>query len=311
MAMRAVVDIGSNSVKVLVAKMQQKLNEEIVIEEIFIDAVTSSLARGLPQTGRLSPGPIAETLQALRKFQSEIKQYPVEKLYILGTAALREASNPEDLCCEVERIFKMPVEIISGLKEAEISLKGALTARPDGVGEEDCTFCDLGGASTELGFLKPFKNLVSTSLGALKTHNALCLGGGAVSDDAWKGARAYIQSTLLKEVSSDFKKTVADKGHFIAVGGTIVMATQSLGLKAFKASCYRFKTQDLDNFADQLRKIDESERSKIPHLKKDRADILPFGILVLTEIMKFFGFEEGISTVRGLRHGMVMMSYEE
>ncbi len=256
MAMRAVVDIGSNSVKVLVAKMQQSASGEATVEEIFIDAVTSSLARGLPQTGKLSTHSMEATLNALKSFHKKMSNYPLENVYILGTAALREASNAQELCVEIEKIFSNPVEIISGLKEAEISLKGALTARPEGSRIEDCSFCDLGGASTEIGFLKPYINLVSTSLGALKTHNALHLGGGPVSDTQWADAKKIINDTLQKEVSDDFTKSLKAKKIFIAVGGTIVMSTEALGLKPFKSSCYEFKTKDLEGFADRLRHLD-------------------------------------------------------
>ncbi len=105
MAMRAVVDIGSNSVKVLVAKMQQSATGEECVEEIFMDAVTSSLARGLPQSGKLSTHSIEATLDALKGFHKKISRFPLEKVYILGTAALREASNAQELCIDIEKIF--------------------------------------------------------------------------------------------------------------------------------------------------------------------------------------------------------------
>jgi exopolyphosphatase/pppGpp-phosphohydrolase len=79
-----------------------------------------------------------------------------------------------------------------------------------------------------------------------------------------------------------------------------------MGLKPFKDNCFHFYRSDLENFADKLRQIPDTERAQIPELSKDRADILPFGMLVLTECMKFFDQEKGISTVRGLRHGLAL-----
>lgn len=295
----AVVDIGSNSVKILVAKMQQG-----AIEEIHLDAETSSLARGLPQTGQISQDSILKTLKALARFKSKVDELGVQNIQIVATAAMREASNGAEVAEQIQKLFSVPVQIISGIQEAQIALVGAMTARPDNALEEDCLFADLGGASTEIGFSKPKTLLVSTSLGALKTHNALELGGQATTDKDWKRAQDHVWSILEKEIPSDLKKQSLNRKHFIAVGGTIVMATAALGLNPFKPSCYQFKRSDLESFADKLRRIDEHQRAQIPNLREDRADILPFGILVLTQIMKYLGQENGISTVRGLRHGL-------
>lgn len=302
----AVVDIGSNSVKVLVAKMQHG-----VLEEIHLDAETTSLARGLPQTGKISQESVLATLAALERFKNSLNSLGVKKLKVVATAAMREASNGKEVAQEMSTIFNVPVEIISGMEEAEISLLGAMTARPDDVGENRCLFADLGGASTEIGFSLPTPKLVSTSLGALKTHNALELGGEPTSDVKWKEALDFIWAVLEKEIPEEIKKQAQKRDHFVGVGGTIVMATAALGLKPFKSSCYHFKRKDLENFADKLRKISELERSQIPNLRRDRADILPFGIVVLTQIMKYFGQENGISTVRGLRHGLAQKLLSE
>ena len=297
----AIVDIGSNSVKILVAKMQQG-----VLEEIHIDSETTSLARGLPQTGQLSQESIAATLDVMKRFRKDLDRLQVQNIKIVGTAALREASNPDSLTKAIENILGSPVSIISGEEEARLSLRGALTARPDMSHEQDCSFADLGGASTEIGFLHPQLEIVSTSLGALKTHNLLEIGGEPTPDKKWQEAKEFIVETLEKEIPKSLKSEIKKKKTFIAVGGTIVMASKAMGLKSFKDNCFHFQRTELENFADKLRKIPDTERAQIPELSKDRADILPFGILVLTECMKFFEQEKGISTVRGLRHGLAL-----
>ena len=297
----AIVDIGSNSVKILVAKMQQG-----VLEELHIDSETTSLARGLPQTGQLSQESIAATLDVMKRFRKDLDRLQVQKIKIVGTAALREASNPDSLTKAIEDILGSPVSIISGEEEARLSLRGALTARPDMSHEQDCSFADLGGASTEIGFLHPQLEIVSTSLGALKTHNLLEIGGEPTSNEKWQEAKEFIVETLKKEIPKSLKSEIKKKKTFIAVGGTIIMARKAMGLKPFKDNCFHFQRTELENFADKLRKIPDTERAQIPELSKDRADILPFGILVLTECMKFFDQEKGISTVRGLRHGLAL-----
>ena len=301
----AVVDIGSNSVKVLVAKMQHG-----VMEEIHLDAETTSLARGLPQTGKISEESMDKTLATLARFQDKFKvlreKHPTLVVKIVATAAMREASNAKEFAKKIEDVFSQSIEIISGIEEAEFALRGAMTARPDTTPEEECLFADLGGASTEIGFSKPELMLVSTSLGALKTHNALELGGGPLSDATWKEAQDYVWSVLESEIPLELKEMAHQKKTFIAVGGTIVMATMALGLKPFRPACFEYKRSSLEDFADKLRKIGELERSQIPNLRRDRADILPFGIMLLTQMMKYLGQENGISTVRGLRHGLAM-----
>lgn len=297
----AIVDIGSNSVKILVAKMQQG-----TFKELHVDSETTSLARGLPQTGRISQESINATLSVMRRFRKDLDRLKVTDVKIVGTAALREASNPESLTKPIEEIMGNPVSIISGEEEARLSLKGALTARPDTCSENECSFVDLGGASTELGYLRPELHIVSTSLGALKTHNLLEIGGEPISEKKWQEARNFIFQTLEKEVPKNIKKEMQNKKTFIAVGGTIVMANKAMGNKEFKDNCFHFQKNELETFSDKLRRIPDFERAKISELKKDRADILPFGILVLTECMEFFGQTKGISTIRGLRHGIAL-----
>ena len=295
----AVVDIGSNSVKILVAKMQQG-----VLHEVFADAETTSLARNLAQTGQISEPSIQDTINALKRFQLKISEEKIENVRVIATAAMREATNAADLAQAIQQIFNRPVEIISGLAEAEFSLHGALTARPTDSSEEECAFVDLGGASTEIGFLHPTLKLVSTSLGALKTHDFLQLGAGPIPDQLWTEAKTFVQTTLRNEVPENIKSEIIKKNNFIAVGGTIVMAVKALGYAPIRAGCYQVSRFDLEAFADRLRKISDLERLKVPGIKKDRADILPFGILLLTEILSYFQQSQAISTTHGLRHGV-------
>jgi exopolyphosphatase/guanosine-5'-triphosphate,3'-diphosphate pyrophosphatase len=302
----AVVDIGSNSVKILVAKMQQD-----VMEEIHLDAQSTSLAKDLSKNGRLNAASIEKTLQALKRFKAQTDALGISHIKILGTAAMREASNTSELSLKIEELFGVAPEIISGDKEAELAILGAMSARPPSVAEQDCAFADMGGASTEVGFSLPTTKLISTSLGALKTHTQLNLTENKISDSLWETSKKRIQEVLHAEIPQDFRQELSQKKHFIAVGGTILMATQVLGLPKLGSSTYALKRDNLEDFANKIRKMDFEERYHIPLLGKDRADILPLGILLLTEMMRFFNLQEGFSTVCGLRHGYILQKHRE
>src|SRR5260221_3692656 len=139
---RAVIDVGTNSVKLLVAEV----NEHRVLP-LLERSEQTRLGQGFYETHRLQSGAIAQTARAVAGFASQARQWPVNSLRIIGTSAARDALNPEELGGAIEQASGLALEIISGDQEADWVFRG-VTTDPKLSGRK-LLILDVGGGSTE------------------------------------------------------------------------------------------------------------------------------------------------------------------
>lgn len=136
-----VIDIGSNTVRLVVYDAPLRLPVPIYNEKS-----ECGLARGLEESGRLNAEGIAEALRSLARFIQLADAMGVERLDLVATAAVRDASDGPDFVAEIEKTFGVRVEVLSGPEEARMSALGLLSGMP----EADGLVADLGGGSLEL-----------------------------------------------------------------------------------------------------------------------------------------------------------------
>ena len=137
----AVIDIGSNSVRLVV---YESMTRSLV--SIFNEKALCGLGREVQTTGLLAPDAVLKALTSLRRFRALCKVMKVGRVHAIATAACRDATNGPDFIAKAERICGVPIEILSGPREAKLSALGVISGvhRPDGI------VGDLGGGSLEL-----------------------------------------------------------------------------------------------------------------------------------------------------------------
>src|SRR3569832_885810 len=137
----AVIDIGSNSVRLVVYETMARS-----LITIFNEKALCGLGREVQSTGLLAPDAVTKALTALRRFRALCKVMQVGRVHAIATAACRDASNGPDFIAKAERICGTQIEILSGPREAKLSALGVVSGvhRPDGI------VGDLGGGSLEL-----------------------------------------------------------------------------------------------------------------------------------------------------------------
>ncbi|NEV78350.1 exopolyphosphatase, partial [Rhodopseudomonas sp. BR0C11] len=137
----AVIDIGSNSVRLVV---YEALARSLVT--VFNEKALCGLGREVQTTGLLTKDAVSKALVALRRFRALIRVMKVGKVFAIATAACRDAKNGPDFIAEAERICGVTIEILSGPREAKLSALGVISGvhKPNGV------VGDLGGGSLEL-----------------------------------------------------------------------------------------------------------------------------------------------------------------
>ncbi len=284
---RAVIDIGTNTVKVLVADVQQGQAVPILHK----DRVTR-LGEGVDGCQQLSTDAIARTLQAIDEFHSEAKELGAINIMALTTSACRDAGNRNEFFDVVRQKCGLEVQLISGDREAELIFAGVSsdaewTATP-------LVVVDVGGGSAEFiqgqdGKMDLFKSL---PLGALRLAEQF--GEGRLAE-----LREHLQ-TVLRPVLARYK---LGNAQMIGTGGTIsTFARMEWGA----VDHVKISREAMLESVQRLGAMTLAERKKVPGLPADRADIIVAGGAVFLMAMELLGADELTVSVRNLRYGALL-----
>ena len=306
---RAVIDIGTNSVKVLVADVNSTQ-----IEPVQEAADQTRLGRGFYETHILQPEAIAATAKAVAKFAGEARALGATIIRVFATSAAREANNPGELLQAVDAACGLRVEIISGEQEAEWAFRGVTT--DPRLARSPLLLLDVGGGSTEFilghGEHKHFRQ--SFPLGIVRLLEAL---PHSEPPKALEHAacRLWLADFLAQKVAPQLELALArerSQGELLLVGtgGTAsVLASMETGLSKFdrrKIEDTKLSLSRVQYWAEQLWSLPLAERREIPGLPPKRADVMLPGAAIYAAIMEHFHFPQLRITTRGLRFAAVM-----
>ncbi|MEW6587093.1 MAG: exopolyphosphatase, partial [Nitrospirota bacterium] len=144
MSLLASIDVGSNTFRLLIGEVA-----DTGIVDVFSDRKVTRLGEGLDKTGGLQEKNMRDSLAALREFASSISRYGVADVRAVATSALREASNAQTFIQQVYDHTGIPIEVITGSREAELTLKGILFSFSRAGIHGSHFIVDIGGGSTE------------------------------------------------------------------------------------------------------------------------------------------------------------------
>ena len=236
----AVIDIGSNSVRLVV---YQSMARSLIT--IFNEKALCGLGREVQTTGLLAPDAVAKALTSLRRFRALCRVMKVGRVHAIATAACRDASNGPDFIARAERICGCPIEILSGPREAQLSALGVVSGihNPDGI------VGDLGGGSLEL---------IDVHGSRVRRGVTLPLGSLALQDISHKSLKRA--ERIVKSDLSDVAQLKAGRGRtFYAVGGTwralarIHIIQSGYPLRVMHG--YSIPAADALDFAQRLRRL--------------------------------------------------------
>lgn len=286
----AVIDIGSNSVRLVV--YEGLVRSPTVL---FNEKILCGLGKGLAKTGCLEPESVEMALRTLRRFYAICEQIDVAAIHTLATAAAREANNGPNFIREAELILKSKIRVLSGKEEATYSAFGIISTfyHPDGIAG------DLGGGSLEL------VDIHETNVGEGIT---LPLGGLRLQDmsdnnigQATKIARRYLKnSDILSK----------NKGrNFYAVGGTWRnLAKLHIAIKRYPLPVmhgYEVEATELEAFLHRVAKGEIEQLKNISAISRNRRQLLSYGAAVLTEVLRCLTPKKVIFSGAGVREGFL------
>ena len=287
----AVIDIGSNSVRLVVYETMARS-----LVTIFNEKALCGLGREVQSTGLLAEDAVARALTALRRFRALCKIQQVGRVYAIATAACRDARNGPDFIAKAERICGAEIQILSGPREAKLSALGVVSGihNPDGI------VGDLGGGSLELIDVR--RNRVHSGV-------TLPLGSLALQDASRKSLKRA--ERIVKADLSSVAHLKAGRGRtFYAVGGTWralarIHIIQS-GYPLHVMHGYSIPAADALDFAQRLRRIVSTNMlANIEAVADARRPLLAYAALVLEYVIRVARPKTIVFSTFGVREGLL------
>ncbi len=294
---KAVIDVGSNSVRLVVYRTR-----DTFFQPIFNEKVLAGLGRGVMETGKLNPQGVIDALAALKRYQHILKARGVRNVLAVATAAVRVAQDGVDFIETVKRQTGLSIQIIPGEEEARLSALGVIAGAPEAAG----LIGDLGGSSLELVPIGKgrVKRGISLPLGPLAMQSGAMLSGNSTAERLALAARIDSQ---LDAVQSEISATA--NGDFYAVGGAWrALAIVHMSLRGHPLRVLHHYTMSRAE-AFELVQLVETQRPDslggIPGLSARRAPLLPYAALLLERILQRQLFDNVVISAYGLREGLL------
>lgn len=295
----AVVDIGTNSAKYLLAEINSENGPVVLKDTVRI----TKLGEGLRKTGLISLSALRRTVDAVNEFVTDAKKYRADVIRIVGTMALRTASNAGEFSDMLKGLTGIDAEVISGEEEAALSFLGAVSGFDLSNVNRYCTV-DMGGGSTELVFAEGGEIFCRTSLkaGALFLTEKFFSNETILQENMDKADDELNQ--IFSSVKPPFKIDMA-----IGIGGNVTsMASVYKRMEKYDPAEVHGTVLSEEEVGRQIREYSvksSKERRKIPGLDPERADIILAGACIIRCAMRFCGCRKIVVSDRGLRYGIL------
>ena len=306
MAIVSIIDIGTHSVRGLVAEITKSRAPKILSES----RLTTRLGEGLSKTGQLSQQALERTVDAIGRLCKTANTYKVTQVKAVATCAVREAGNGAVLIDLIQAEIGIKIEVISPAQEVRLSYKGIQFL---GVVEAaDMVVADLGGGSLEIMFAPSTQSesVIPTQLGALRTAEMYKL-EKAVSRETEQSVKKYIKETLkaacVPHRESDLSLVMCG-GAALAVAA--LMSGHPVDENRLNSESHRWNGTSVQlnvavSIVDNLKNFDYEQRSMMTGLSPDRATVIVAGIWVLIGLMESLEIDHYVLSSYGIRGGIL------
>jgi exopolyphosphatase/guanosine-5'-triphosphate,3'-diphosphate pyrophosphatase len=307
----AAIDIGSNSCRLKIARIQKHQ-----LKMLHEDREVTRLGTSVFSSGVVSPEAMASTLGALKRFYRSIKIYGADRTRIVATAALREARNGQAFVAWVLSETGWNVEIISGLEEARLIHAGVMANL--GV-QGRSLLVDVGGGSCEITVSERerIKETISLPLGAVRLTQEFLAGDPPPAEEI-----ARMKQLIARELGKA-ERRLGDLrvSRVVATSGTAAALAEA-SAAAWKAKPhggraragkggFLVETRYARRLADKLTRMNAAQRGSIPGVGPRRAEIIVAGTHVLTELLERFSLNGFVYSDLGLRDGILAQMLAE
>ncbi|MFL5939374.1 MAG: Ppx/GppA family phosphatase [Gaiellaceae bacterium] len=281
-----VVDLGTNSTRLLVADVDGDR-----IEEVSRRTVITRLGEGVDERRRLLPLPVARVRNVLSEFRRELEELGAERVLAIGTSAVRDADNGEAFLGEIEWSYGFATKLLSGAEEAELTRRGVANGGALGDGT---LVLDVGGGSTELITASERTSLDVGSVRLTERH----LHSNPPAREELRAAANDVRAELPPLAPSDA----------IGVAGTVttLAALELGGYDRERVHGHRLSREAVDAQLERLASLPLAERRELSGLEPERAPVIVGGVIVVREVLDRYGLDGLEASERDLLHGAAL-----
>lgn len=294
-----VIDIGSNSVRLVIAVLEKDKKHFKILDEV---KASIRLGRDIDKDGNLDRSRVDNLIDALRGFKSLYSSIGVEKIIAVATAAIRGANNRDEVIGRIKSEVGIEVTVISGEQEAFYDYYGTINS----TSIEEGLFVDIGGCSTELIYVKDrnLVNSVSLPIGSLNITDMF-----GIEDSLSPKLESDIQSYLAEVYDSVEWLKDAKEIPLVGIGGTFrTIAKVEKKKKNYPFDLthnYHMDRREVIEICEILKESNYKQRRKLKGLSKDRSDIILGATLVVDSIFKYCNLTEVYISGSGIREGYI------
>ena len=298
------IDIGTNTILLLIAET----DATSIVRVLHDEQVIARLGKGVDHNRIINQETFKRAADFLRSYGDTSARFGAERIFAVGTSALRDASNKQEFCDFIRRTAGISIEILSGEEEAEWTCRGAVVGIDTGDGS--FTVLDIGGGSTEIVSAVGGRilNSISLDIGCVRITERL-LRASPPTDQEIASSRDFIRRQI-QEV--DFVR--GGITNAVGVAGTVTtLAAMRLQLAKYdpaRVHGYELGYDDIQRSFDLLKGKTLDEIKSIPQITSGRADILLAGVMILLEFLDAAGIKKITVSDRGLRYGVLLREIE-
>lgn len=297
---KAVIDTGTNSTRLLVARVDGKKK----YEELTRITTITRLGEGIADKKEILPHALRRTLEVISSYIEIAKKQGAEKIDIFGTQVLREAKNRNEVIDFIEKATGLKVNVLSGDEEAYYSFTGASSDLPE---ELNKLVVDVGGGSTEIavGREKPHF-LTSLKIGCVRLKELYHLENAVTKEKAEEIVLKVKEEIKAGLLSKNFNDALTG----VFVGGTATtIAAVSLNLTVYERRLVhltRVGFQKIKEIAFTLSSLSLEERARFKVIEPARLEVISAGALILLALAEHFNLKEIIVSEKDILDGYLL-----
>ena len=282
------IDIGTNSMRLLIADYK---NNKIENRKKYINI--TRIGQGVDDKGYITEEALERNLYALKEFADKCIEEKCEKVYCMGTSALRDSKNGQDFVNRAKELTNIDVKIICGEEESNLGFMGVL----EGAGGDKSNYIlvlDIGGGSTEfiVGNEDGIKFCKSENVGALRMTEKF-ITTDPISDEEFNKMSDFIEKTISSTLDKIKGMHVS---KLVGIGGAITsLSAMNQQLEVYsmeKVHNSVVTKKDLEKILQNLKKMTLSDKKTIKGLQPKRADIITAGVKILHIVMEKLEIEK-------------------
>ena len=299
------LDVGTNSARLMVVRLNPNMSYTIINQH----KVMVRLGEGEFLKGRLQPEAIDRTVLVLKRFVEMARNLGAEDFWAVATSATRDAENRQVFLERVREEAGLDLKVISGLEEARLIYLGVSSGFH--LGDKTALFIDIGGGSTEtiLGNQFEFFSLDSMRLGAIRLKN-MFLGEdtGEVSAERYSILRQHVRNSALRSIQRVKKEEIhLTFGSSGTIENLYDMIQKNFPGKKRDAQPDKelMSLREVEHIIQMMCSMNLRERTRIPGMNSERADIIIPGAAILHTLMEEIGLQEIHISRRSLKNGLL------